>query len=82
MQSTYLSRSFFGCTRISLISAALSVALVRVTGTAQQTGIFQQPGSTAESPGMAEHAGMPTFLRELAKETTALFTARRAASSC
>src|ERR1700685_1079128 len=68
MQSTYLSRSLFGCTRISLISAALFVALLPVKGTAQQTGIFQRPGSTAESQGMAEHAGMPTSLRELVQE--------------
>jgi len=70
MQSTYLSRSLFGGTRISLISAAVLVGtmLLSVTGTAQQTGYSQQPGSTPESPGMAEHAGMPTSLRELIQE--------------
>jgi cobalt-zinc-cadmium efflux system outer membrane protein len=70
MQSNYLSRSLFGCTRISLISAALFVGtiLLPVTGTAQQTGNSQQPGSTPESPGMAEHAGMATPLRELIQE--------------
>jgi len=70
MQSTYLSRSLFGGTRISLISAAVLVGtmLLPVTGTAQQTGYSQQPGSTPESPGMAEHAGMPTSLRELIQE--------------
>jgi cobalt-zinc-cadmium efflux system outer membrane protein len=70
MQSTYLSRSLFGCTRISLISAALLVGtmLLPVKGTAQQTGNSQQRGSTPESPGMAEHAGMATSLRELVQE--------------
>jgi outer membrane protein TolC len=42
--------------------------LLPVKGTAQQTGNSQQPGSTPESPGMAEHAGMPTSLRELVQE--------------
>jgi hypothetical protein len=70
MQSIYLSRSLFGCTRISLISAALFVGtiLLPVTGAAQQTGNAQEPGSTLESPGMAEHAGMATPLRELIQE--------------
>src|SRR6266849_2474223 len=70
MQSTYLSRSLFGCTRISLISAALLVGtmLLPVKGAAQQTGNSQQPASTPESLGMAEHAGMATSLRELVQE--------------
>jgi hypothetical protein len=70
MQSTYLPRSLFGCTRISLISAAVLVGtmLPPVTGTAQQTGHSQRPGSTPESPGMVEHAGIPTSLRELIQE--------------
>ena len=70
MQSTYLYRSLFGCTRISLISAAVLVGtmLLPVTGTAQQTGHSQQPGSTPESPGMVEHPGIPTSLRELIQE--------------
>jgi cobalt-zinc-cadmium efflux system outer membrane protein len=70
MQSTYLSRSLFACTCISLVTAALLVGtmLLPVKGTAQQTGNSQQPGSTPESPGMAEHAGMPTSLRELVQE--------------
>jgi len=37
-------------------------------GTAQQTGISQQSASIPESPGMTEHAGMPTSLRELIQE--------------
>src|SRR4030088_2169236 len=70
MQSTYLSRSFFGCSRISLISAAVFVGtmLLPVTGTAQQTGNWQQPDLASESPGMAGHAGMPASLRELIPE--------------
>src|SRR5437867_3945590 len=70
MQSTYLSRSLFGCTRISLISVAVLVGtmVLPAKGTAQQTVISQQSASIPESPGMAEHAGMPTSLRELIQE--------------
>jgi cobalt-zinc-cadmium efflux system outer membrane protein len=70
MQSTYLSRSLFGCTRISLISAAVLVGtmLLAVTGTGQETGHSQRSGSTPESPGGAEHPGMSTSLRELIQE--------------
>src|SRR5438105_1240134 len=70
MQSTYLSRSLFGCTRISLISVAVLVGtmVLPAKGTAQQTGNSQQSASTPESPGMAEHAGMPMSLRELIQE--------------
>jgi cobalt-zinc-cadmium efflux system outer membrane protein len=70
MQSTYSSRSIFGCTRILLISAAvlLGTILLSVKGTAQQAGNSQQPGSTPESPSMAEPAGMATSLRELVQE--------------
>ncbi len=70
MQSIYLSRSLFGCTRISLISAVVLVGtmLLPVKGTAQQTGNSQQPGSTPKSSGIAEHAGMTTSLRELIQE--------------
>src|SRR6202171_1782282 len=70
MQSTYLSRSLFGCTRISLISAAVLVGtmLLPVTGAAQLTENTQLPGSTPESFDMGEHAGMPTSLRELMQE--------------
>src|SRR6202521_1897776 len=70
MQSIYLPRSLFGCTRISLISAAVLVTtmLLPVKGAAQQTGNSQQPDATPESLVMAEHAGMPTSLRELIQE--------------
>src|SRR5207244_778646 len=70
MQSTYLSRSLFGCTRISIISLAVlaGTMVLPVKGTAQQTGISQQPASIPKPSGMAEHAGMPTSLRELIHE--------------
>src|SRR3989442_12909078 len=70
MQSTYLSRSLFGCTRISLISVAVLVGtmVLPAKGTAQQTGISQQSASIPESPATAEHAGMATSLRELIQE--------------
>src|SRR5437899_4113268 len=70
MQSTYLSRCLFGCTRISLISVAVLVGtmVLPAKGTAQQTGNSQQSASTPKSPGIAEHAGMPTPLRVLMQE--------------
>src|SRR5258708_20669376 len=70
MQSTYLSRSLFGCTRILLITAVLlaGTVLLPVEGTAQQTGNSQQPGSTPEYPGMAEDTRMATSLRERIQE--------------
>ena len=65
MQSTHLSRSLIGRTRISLITATLFV------GTLARAGA-QEPASpqrrTSESPAMAEHAGMATSLRELMQE--------------
>jgi outer membrane protein, heavy metal efflux system len=70
MQSIDLYPSLFGHIRISLTSAALLVGtmLLTVNGTAQQARNWQQPGSTPESPDMAEHAGTPTSLRELVQE--------------
>jgi hypothetical protein len=70
MQFIDLSRSLFGHTRISLISAALLVVpiLLAVNGTAQQARNWQQPGSTPESPVMDEHAGTSTSLHELVQE--------------
>ena len=65
MQSTHLSRSLFGRTRISLITATLFIGTLALAGA-------QEPASpqrrTSESPGMAEHAGMATSLRELMQE--------------
>ncbi len=70
MQSIDLSRSLFGCIRISLVGAALlaGTLLLAVNGTAQPTGNSQQPDSTPKSPSIAEHAGMPTPLRVLMQE--------------
>jgi len=68
MQSTHLSRSLFGCTRISFIVAALffgSLALVGNAGAQEPSSPERQ---TPESPGMAEHVGMPTSLGELIQE--------------
>ena len=68
MQSIYLSRSLFGCTRISFIVAALLFGTLSFSGNAGA----QEPASpqrrTSESPTMAEHAGMATSLRELIQE--------------
>ena len=68
MQSTHLSRSLFGRTRISLITATLFIGTLALVGDAGA----QEPASpqrrTSESPGMAEHAGMATSLRELMQE--------------
>ena len=65
MQSTHLSRSLFGRTHISLILFVGTLALAGDAGA-------QEPASpqrrTSESPGMAEHAGMATSLRELMQE--------------
>src|SRR6266550_1447199 len=70
MQSTYLSRSLFGCTRISLISVAVLVGtmVLPAKGTAQQTGISQQSASVPEPSAMAEHTAAPTSLHELVQE--------------
>ncbi len=70
MQSIDLSRSVFGCIRISLIRAALLVGtvLLTVNGTAQQS-VNSPPGPTPESTDMVEHKGKPTSLRELVQET-------------
>src|SRR5437868_10528109 len=70
MQSIGLSRSFFGCTRISFITAALFVRTVALAGHAgaQEPPVTPKPGTTAESPGMAEHGGMHMSLRELIQE--------------
>jgi cobalt-zinc-cadmium efflux system outer membrane protein len=68
MPSTHLSRSLFGRTRISLITATLFIGTLAVAGGAGA----QEPASpqrrTSESPGMAEHAGTTTSLRELMQE--------------
>src|SRR5467141_4054838 len=68
MQSTYLSRSVFGCTRISFITAAL---LVGTLALAYNAGAQEAPSSqrpVPESPAMAEHNAAPTPLRVLMQE--------------
>jgi outer membrane protein, heavy metal efflux system len=68
MQSTCLSRSLFGCTRISLITAALFFGALAVAGNAGA----QEPASPrrrpSESSGMAEHTAIATSLPELIQE--------------
>ena len=67
MRSLTLSR-IFGNTRISFITAALFVGTMAV---ARSAGGQERPGSQTqipESPGVAEHGGMPTPLRELVLE--------------
>jgi outer membrane protein, heavy metal efflux system len=68
MQSIYLSRSLFGCSRISFITAALFYGTLALAGNAGA----QEPPSLQrqipESPGMAEHAGTPVSLNELVQE--------------
>ena len=68
MQSTFLSRGFFGCARISLISAALFVGPLPLAGvaSAQESSSSQRP--VPESPAMAEHSAAPTSLLELTRE--------------
>jgi len=68
MRSMDLSRSLFGNARILFITATLFVRTIALAGNA---GAQEPPGSqrpTPESSGGAEHAGMPTSLRELIQE--------------
>ena len=68
MQSTFLSRSFFGCTRISLITAALFIGTLALAGIAgaQEPPSSQKP--VPESPTLADHSAAPVSLRELIQE--------------
>src|SRR6266478_5835551 len=68
MQSTYLSRSLFGCTGNSFITAALFVGILAlaVAAGAQEPTSSQRP--VPESPTMAEHNAAPTSLHELVQE--------------
>jgi outer membrane protein, heavy metal efflux system len=68
MQSTYLSRRLFGCSRISFIVAVLFFGMLALAGNAGAQVPTSPQRRTPESPGMAEHAGMPTSLRELIQE--------------
>ncbi|MCU1308748.1 MAG: outer rane efflux protein [Acidobacteriaceae bacterium] len=69
MQSIGLSRSFFGCTRISFITAALFVGTIAFGGDAGAQETESPTWPTSESPTVAEqHGGAPTSLRELMQE--------------
>jgi outer membrane protein, heavy metal efflux system len=68
MQSTYLSRRLFGCTRISFIVAALFFGALALVGNAGAQEPPSPERQTPESPRMAEHVGIPTSLRELIQE--------------
>src|SRR5712675_484959 len=68
MQSTYLSRSVFGCTRISFITAALLVGTVALAGIAEAQEPPSSPRPVPEFPAMAEHNAAPTSLRELTQQ--------------
>jgi outer membrane protein, heavy metal efflux system len=66
MQSIYLSRSLFGCTRIPLITAALLVGTLGGVAGAQEPTSSQRP--VPESPAMAEHNAALTSLHKLIQE--------------
>jgi outer membrane protein, heavy metal efflux system len=70
MQSIGMSRRFFGCTRVLFITAALFVETMALAGHAGAQGPQAPPklGSTAESPVVAEHGGVPVSLHELVRE--------------
>src|SRR3977135_1286915 len=68
MQSNYLSRSFFGCTRISLITTALFFGRLALAGSAGAQEPPSPQKQIPESAGMAGHAGTPTSLHELLQE--------------
>jgi outer membrane protein, heavy metal efflux system len=68
MQSTYLSRSLFGCARISLITVALFVGTLALAGIAGAQEQSSSQSLVPESPAMAEHNAAPTSLRELMQE--------------
>jgi cobalt-zinc-cadmium efflux system outer membrane protein len=65
MQSTYLSRSLFGCIRISFITAALFVGTLALLGNAGAQEPPSPQKQIPESPGMVGHAGTPASLHEL-----------------
>ena len=70
MQSIGMSRRFLGRTRILFITAALFVGTMALAGNAgaQEPQVSPKPGSTAESPAMAEHGGVPVSLHDLVQE--------------
>src|SRR5437868_10667061 len=70
MQSIGLCRSFFGCIRRPLLTAALVFGTIALAGnvSAQDQPSLSKPASIPESPTMAAHAGAPTPLRDLVQE--------------
>ena len=68
MQSTYLSRSLFGYTRISFITTTLFVGALALLGNAGAQEPRSPQKQIPEAPGMAGYAGMPVSLHELVQE--------------
>lgn len=70
MHSIGSSRGFFGCTRSSLITAALIVGTMVLAGkvSAQDQPSPSKPASMPGSPTMAPHVGASTSLHELVPE--------------
>jgi cobalt-zinc-cadmium efflux system outer membrane protein len=69
MQSHYLCRSLFGSTSISLVVAAVLLGTMVVGGAAVAQGPpSPQTGTTADSPAVAEHEGVPVPLLALVQE--------------
>jgi outer membrane protein, heavy metal efflux system len=68
MQSIGFSRSLFGCTRISFVTAALFFGALALLGNAGAQEPPSQQKQIPESPDMAGHAGSPTSLHELVQE--------------
>src|SRR5436853_4510301 len=70
MQSIGLCRSFFGCIRRPLLTAALVVGAIALAGnvSAQDQPSPSKPASMPEPQAIAPHAGAPTSLRDLIQE--------------
>jgi outer membrane protein TolC len=68
MQSIGFSRSLFGCTRISFVTAALFFGALALLANACAQEPPSQQKQIPESPGMAGHAGSTTSLHELVQE--------------
>jgi cobalt-zinc-cadmium efflux system outer membrane protein len=70
MQSIGSSRSLFGCTHSSLITAALVVGTIALVSnvSAQDQLSPSKPASVSESPIMAAHTAAATSLRDLVQE--------------
>jgi len=68
MQSTYLSRSLFGCTRISFIAAALFVGTLALAANAALKSHQVRRGGFLNRPRWPSTRGWPRPLRELEQE--------------